>query len=158
MAKCSNSKNRNACRNLTKLIRRSGACVDIELGFVQVTCRKRRPKIQEIDIHWPIVPMRGWCKYLFEHEPGLLLGGHSRGMSAAWMRMFSEFWSKYRAIKPDHELYSSNKPLGQCIPFMTHGDEGVSHRRVPFLVESWQPVISYLGPGRTTVSGKLVLR
>ena len=72
--------------------------------------------------------------------------------------MFSEFWSKYRAIKPDHELYSSNKPLGQCIPFMTHGDEGVSHRRVPFLVESWQPVISYLGPGRTTVSGKLVLR
>lgn len=132
--------------------------MNIELAFVEVACRKKRPKIQEIDIQWPVIPMRGWCKYIFENAAFLLLGGHRLGNAAMWQAMFESFWERYKTIRPHHELFSSNKPLGRCIPYMVHGDEGVSHRRVPFLVESWQPVISHLGMSKTSVSGILAIQ
>ena len=97
--------------------------------------------------------MHSWCQYIFTHHPGILLGGHRRSNKAGWEMMLQTFWNRFRDIKPDHCVFSSSKPLARCIPFMTHGDEGVTHRRVPFMVQSWQPVISFLGPDHTAISG-----
>lgn len=67
--------------------------------------------------------------------------------------MLSDFWDVWREVEGSHEVFSSGKPLNSVIPFFTHGDEGATLRQLPFMVQSWQPVISWLGPGSTSVSG-----
>ena len=140
-------------RNLTRLIRKTGQCIDVDIGFVQVTCKRRKPKVHNVDIMWPVLSMRSWCKYIFENHPSLLLGGHRIRNRVVWEDMFQTFWQRYQSIEPDHEIFTSGKPLGRCIPYMTHGDEGVANRKIPFMVESWQPCCSFLGTHRTAVSG-----
>lgn len=153
MASCWNSQGRNASRNLTTLIYNSGSALDIEISYVKVTCRKKRPRPHDIRVHWPVVSMKSWCQFVFKNHPCLLLGGAGYENRAAWESTFETFWSRYRTIRPNHCLFSSGKPLRRCIPFVTHGDEGVTHRRVPFMVQSWQPVVSYKGTAFTAVSG-----
>ena len=123
------------------------------MNYVSITCRKKRPRIHDVKVHWPVLSMHSWCQYIFTHHPGILLGGHRRSNKAGWEMMLQTFWNRFRDIKPDHCVFSSSKPLARCIPFMTHGDEGVTHRWVPFMVQSWQPVISFLGPDHTAISG-----
>ena len=153
ISKCAKSTHENHCRNLTRLIYNEGAALDIEMNYVSITCRKKRPRIHDVKVHWPVLSMHSWCQYIFTHHPGILLGGHRRSNKAGWEMMLQTFWNRFRDIKPDHCVFSSSKPLARCIPFMTHGDEGVTHRRVPFMVQSWQPVISFLGPDHTAISG-----
>ena len=151
MASC--SKGRNASRGLTRLIYNYGCSLKIDIDYVEVTCRKRRPKIHDVQLPWPVLRMKSWCKFIFENQPSLLLGGYNLSSSAKWQGMFQQFWDRYRNIEGDHDIYTSGKPLSHCIPFLIHGDEGVTHRRRPFMVQSWQPIISFRGTGYTAVSG-----
>ena len=153
ISKCAKSTHENHSRNLTGLIYNQGAALDIEMNYVSITCRKKRPRIHDVKVHWPVLSMRSWCHYILTHHPGILLGGHRLSNKSGWEMMLQTFWNRFRDIKPDHCVFSSSKPLARCIPFMTHGDEGVTHRRVPFMVQSWQPVISFLGPNHTAISG-----
>lgn len=151
MANC--SKGRNASRGLTRLIYNHGLALPIDVDYVRVTCRKRRPRVHDIQLPWPVLSMKSWCKFIFANHASLLLGGSSLSNSAAWQGTFNEFWTRYRDIEPSHAIFTSGKPLTHCIPFMIHGDEGVTHRRRPFMVQSWQPCISFRGTDYTAVSG-----
>lgn len=151
MASC--SKGKNASRGLTRLIYNFGCSLEIDIDYVEVTCRKRRPKIHDVQLPWPVLRMKSWCKFIFETHPSLLLGGYDLSSSAKWQGMFQEFWDRYRDIEGNHDIYTSGKPLSHCIPFAIHGDEGVTHRRRAFMVQSWQPIISFRGTGKTAVSG-----
>ena len=154
LARCANrGNNKNACRNLTKLIKREGLVVPVELEFVEVTCRRRKPKVEDIQIQWPVLSMKSWARFLWTEHPKLLLGGHDR--CGDWRGMLAMFWSKWRAYQPQRAVFDSEVPLEHCIPYYTHGDEGQTLRKVPFLVESWQPAISWKGIQYTTMSGCL---
>ena len=151
LAQC--SRNKNSCRDLATLIHNFGASIDIHVSFTRVTVKKKKPKPHNVDLHWPTLSVRSWCKFIFENHPSLLLGGHDLKNSVVWRSMFESFWYRFRSMSKDHEIYRSGKPWSQCIPIMTHGDEGVSHRRIPFMVQSWQPCCSFLGTHCTAVSG-----
>ena len=72
-----------------------------------------------------------------------LLGGHSLAEAKG---MLLDFWAKYRALFPRHQLFSDtgpSRPLHRCIPVFIHGDEGVHYRKSGLLVLSFQGVIGY---------------
>ena len=107
MASC--SKGRNSSRGLTRLIYNYGCSLEIDIDYVEVTCRKRRPKIHDVQLPWPVLRMKSWCKFIFENHPSLLLGGYDLASSAKWQGMFQEFWDRYRDIEGNHDIYTSGK-------------------------------------------------
>lgn len=154
LGKCSGpKKGRNAGRALRRLIQQEGLCIPVDLDFVEVTCRRRKPKVQNVSIQWPVLPMKHWVQFLLHQHPGLLLGG--RSWQEDWKGLHKWFWNCYKEIEPDHEIFSSGKPLTNCIPYLTHGDEGQTLRKTAFMVQSWQPMISWQGEDVTTMSGIL---
>lgn len=159
IAKCAGRDgSRNACRGLSRLIHRDGLALPIELKFVEVTCRRRKPKVVDFQIQWPVLSMRSWARYLFENLPRFLLGGHGLHEVRAWKNLHMDFWGRWRAMDDTPELFTMHEGrLGNVIPYYTHGDEGITLRRLPFLVESWQPAISWKGINKTTLSGYLGL-
>ena len=156
MAKCAGpQKGRNACRSLSRLIKREGLAIPIDLQFVELTCRRKKPKVVDIQLQWPVLPMKGWVRFLFDQHPQLLLGGLQ--WQQDWKSMFATFWGRWREMEPHHDVFGSGKPLTNCIPFLTHGDEGQTLRKTAFMVQSWQPFISWQGLDVTTMSGYLVI-
>lgn len=121
--------------------------------YVKVKCRRRKPQVKDFDIFWPVLSMRSWLKFLFENLPGLCLGGYC--LDEDWPQMHEYFWEKWRQKDPGNEIYSSSKPLGFCIPYFTHGDEGQTTRKTAFMVQSFQFAISWMGIDHTTMSGFL---
>ena len=91
ISKCAKSTHENHCRNLTRLIYNEGAALDIEMNYVSITCRKKRPRIHDVKVHWPVLSMHSWCQYIFTHHPGILLGGHRRSNKAGWEMMLQTF-------------------------------------------------------------------
>lgn len=156
LAKCSGPKGgRNANRSLSRLINRAGLALPIETSFVELTCRRKKPKVESIQLNWPVLSMKSWIQFLGDKHPELLLGGHKWHQD--WRGMFSNFWSMWREMEPHHEIFSTSKPLTHCVPILTHGDEGQTLRKTSFLVLSFQPVISWQGMKVTTMSGFLDL-
>lgn len=109
--------------------------------------------VQDFKVKWPVLSMRGWFSFLLEHHPELVLGGHA--VDGDWPEMFLEFWEGWRLEEPGNDIYTSGKPLQFCLPYFTHGDEGQTTRKTPFMVQSFQPAISWKGIGYTTISGPL---
>ena len=136
----------NACRSLhTLLKRKKGLALPINIEVFPLTIRKRRP-VEVLKVWWPMISMHEWVKYFFNHNPKLILGGHELWDSAGFEAMFLSFWETYRREDPEHEVYERGFPLQHCIPVMVHGDEGRGYCRIPLLVLSLQPVISFRGP------------
>ena len=62
-------------------------------------------------------------------------------------------------VNPNHVIFQElgDFPIACAIPYFIHGDEGRGYCRRPFMVESWQPVISYKGLDKINESGYLGL-
>lgn len=151
IGRASNGTSKNACRGLSRLIQREGLAVPIELIFIRILCRKRKPKVKDFWIDFPTLSMKSWVRFLWANYPSFLLGGLN--IHDDWEAMHVRFWNNWRSIQPWHDVFQSGKPLGQCVPYFTHGDEGRTLRKTPFMVQSWQPAISWKGEGFTTMSG-----
>ena len=145
IGQCGNGK-RNACRNLHRLINRTkGVTVHLDLDVCPISIRTKRP-VGVKDVWWPLLRMDSWLKYFFTELPHMILGGCAVDDDASWRRMFSDFWDTYKQVDGGHQIFKTGYDLGSCIPYMLHGDEGRGQSFVPFLVISWQPVISFRGP------------
>ena len=138
----------NACRNLTRLIKRTPDTVlDIPISVCKVTIALRKP-LRRVEVFWPCIKMSDWCKYLVEFKPEFLLAGHTlSGNDGDWRTTFKQFWWDYERICPDHPLYSSDFDRGGCIPYFIHGDEGRGQLKRPYLVLAWQCAIGHGGIG-----------
>ena len=136
---------RNACRDITRLIRRTpGATLKLSVDVCKVGVKLRKP-IRYASIWWPILTLKSWCKYMLEHCPQLLLGGH--GLTDNFQPTFVEFWEKYKLVCPDHPIFSSGHDinLGTAMPIYIHGDEGRGLLKRPYMVLSWQCVVGHRG-------------
>ena len=60
---------------MSKLIDRDGLAIPIELLFVEVTCRRRKPKVTDFKIFWPTLSMESGVNFLWKAYPRFLLGG-----------------------------------------------------------------------------------
>lgn len=138
-----NNGKKNACRNLTRLIRRiPGAMLRIPIDACKVSIQLKKP-LRRQEVYWPLIRMDDWCKYLLKAKPRLLLGGHIP--SENWKATFRQFWADYRLVDPNHPVYTQNWDLGGCLPYFFHGDEGRGQLKRPFMVISFQLAIGHLG-------------
>ena len=136
---------RNACRDITRLIRRTpGATLKISIDVCKVNVKLRKP-IRCASIWWPILALKSWCKYLLDHCPQLLLAGHC--LTDNFQPTFVEFWEKYKLVCPDHPIFNSGHDInfGTAIPIYIHGDEGRGLLKRPYMVISWQCVVGHGG-------------
>ena len=83
----------------------------------------------------------------------MLLGGHSLDEPEKFQAMLSQFWARFRLVRPSLDLYQKTFDKSFCIPIAVHGDEGRGKLRRPIMVEAWQPVISFKGTAFTNASG-----
>ena len=143
-------------RNLLQCIRKHGVTFPVAIDTVLISIRLHRPRTRTIQIHWPILPMRAWLNALVSDCPQFLFAGHTSCEAAA--DVFTTFWRKFRQCEPNHCIFGDGKELSRCIPVFFHGDEGRGARKTPFLVQSWQPVISHLGLNATNMSGSIVCK
>lgn len=63
------------------------------------------------------------------------------------------FWGTFQQCDPNHPVFTDGTDLETAIPYMIHGDEGRGLRRQPFMVQAWQPVLSWKGLAKTNTSG-----
>ena len=86
----------------------------------------------------------------------IMFGGFDVEEEHNWRRLFSWFWATYKGFDGGHPIYEMpDLDLSLCIPIMTHGDEGRGLCSQAFMVQSFQFVISHLGPFTTNTSGCL---
>ena len=147
----------HACRNLTRLIKRTpGATLPIPIDVCKVNIRQRKP-LRHAEVYWPMLKISEWCKYLLQYKPQLILGGHET--TGNWRPMFRQFWQHYKQVNPTHPLFSqSSWDYGACLPFMIHGDEGRGQLKRPFLVLSIQFAVGHGGLESTNDSSNLVCK
>lgn len=146
----------NVTRNLRRCIRDAGAAIQVEVELVRTTIRLRKPRSRVIPIYWPILSMKNWCEVLMRKYPKVLLGGYNLEQESDWKSLFRWFWEAFYQDDPTHPIFTCDDWDPSCaIPYMTHGDEGKGLRNQPFMVQSWQTVVSIHGPGETNMSGYL---
>ena len=125
----------------------------VQLTWIPVTCRLRKPRPHNETLDWPIIQISDWARVLLDKNPQYLLGGLHLNQAEGWRRMFANFWDSYRTIDPNHMAFEAALDLSCTIPYALHGDEGKGLRQKPFLVESFQPIIGFHGPSHTNESG-----
>ena len=146
---------RNACRNLHRLINRNGLLYPVPISAKLITVARRKPTYSVEQLWWPILKMSDWVKVLLARTPKILLAGHDL-KDFGWKNTLRQFWLDYEEVNGSHIVYQSGFPPEFNIPYFLHGDEGRTHRSRSFMVESFQPVISHKGPMKTNESGYLV--
>ena len=125
--------------------------------MVPVTIRLRRPRPHNDVVQWPIIRITDWAHVLLSRNPEFMLGGMRLHEDAlGWQTMLSNFWQEYKCIDGSHPVFHLDGfDPAFSIPYALHGDEGAGLRKKPFLVESFQPIISVKGPFHTNESGWL---
>ena len=144
----------NICRNLHRLIDKSGVKFPVKIAVVPVRIRLRKPKPHVETLDWPMIRPSDWVRSLINQNPPILLGGHELE-DERWKPMLASFWEQYRYINPQHPIYAlPNIDRSTVLPYAHHGDEGRGLPGKPFLVESFQPIIGVNGINSTNESGQ----
>ena len=103
---------------------------------------------------WPFLSMQTWASYLLQNCPGMLLSGYTLS-NPMWKQAMRLFWGAYQSIDPAHFIYASDYSWDTMILYCFHGDDGRGSGRVPFLVLSWQPIVSHKGMDQCNDSSQL---
>ena len=137
---------KNACRNLTRLIKRTpGVTLPIPISACKVHIKVRKP-IRPVEVYWPVIQMGDWCQYFAAFKPELLLAGHKPNED--WKSVFRKFWDDYKIVSEDHPIFSldsDHHDLGCYIPYFIHGDEGRGQLKRPYMVVAFQFAIGFQG-------------
>ena len=141
----------NVARNLTRLIYKKGVTLRVEIDFILLSVKRKKKKNKIMKVWFPILRMSAWVRCLLREAPQMLLAGYNL-KDPGWQDVFHAFWEIYKETDDTHPIYEAAIPWSHAIPYMLHGDEGRGQRRVPYMVEAWQLVISHEGPGKTNES------
>lgn len=135
---------KHACNALHSLVERTGMLLPLRLHAAHITVRRFMP-LGKYKTWWPVLTMQAWAQYLLQRYPKVLLGGYDIENVLGWKSLFYQFWMAYRSVDSSHPIYTSDFSWETTIPYCFHGDEGRGRGRVPFLVASWQPLVSHKG-------------
>lgn len=146
MASCGtrSSYDRNASRNLYKLIQQKGKTLPVDITSVVVPIRaSRRRKIQRRP--WPVLHLSKWLNVHFgpSYNGVFILGGHTLNELDKVEAMLARFWTRYAYV--DNDDCPTYERRSRTIPFLLHGDEGRGLCKRPVLVISYQGVIAWSG-------------
>lgn len=102
-------------------------------------------KISELDLgegklkKFPFIKLSDWMKYLIDTNrlSRQMVGAANLTKMKA---ILGEFWRRQKAVRPDSAFFefaaAHGLPLNQCIPFLSHTDEGRSYKHLPLFVLS----------------------
>lgn len=158
LAKCSvnNKKEGNQRRNLHALVIRTGRQLNISISHVKCPVQVvKGGKVKRQKADWPVVHFSQWLECMLNRGGELILGGHHISKQDAWQSTFDQFWLDYKNVDSGHPIFSKVNPMNRkfYIPYTVHGDEGRGRNKVPVLIESFCPIISYKGIEFTNLSG-----
>lgn len=145
----------NVDRNLRRVIHKAGVSLHVEFVLIPTTIQLKKPRLRTVPVYWPCFCMKSWILVLLQKFPQFVLGGFKMEEETQWRALFSWFWDIYHQYDPTHPVYENDFDKSLAIPIATHGDEGRGARNTPFMVQSFQFVISYQGPATTNTSGSL---
>ena len=155
MAQCAANKG-NECRNLHSFIHRNGKTLAVQVSTAPAKVMVLRGKPRVESVQFPVLYLSSWATRIFADSAQILLGGHTLDNPSGFRGMFLEFWQRYRWVRPNLDIYKEDgADLSLRIPIGLHGDEGRGKLRRPLMVLSYQPMISYKGPGYSNASGFL---
>ena len=144
---------RDACRNLHRLLKKNKALFPVDIDVAPVTVAVRRPVYRTENVWWPVIKMSSWVQTLCQVCPQMILAGHSLEDTKGWQTTLSTFWKRYAGFNKQHPVYRQGVDVRYVVPYFIHGDEGRGQCRRQFMVESFQPCISWKGTGCTNESG-----
>ena len=91
-----------AYRNLHSLIHRVGLTLPPRIHTVEIPMRKKKPQLDKVVAHYPVILPKTWISYLLENHSKLLLGGHKTEDVSNWKVILKKFWAKYLRADPEH--------------------------------------------------------
>ena len=85
----------------------------------------------------PMVPFSTWVRYLLDNNKLDAICGLQEDALGPTLR---EFWSRFQALHPTHELFSlaerGEVDLSCCVPVYSHMDEGRTYKSKAFMIVS----------------------
>ena len=155
LGKCGAGRNNgNACRDLHKLLGKSGRTLPLDISGTLLPIRDPRSR-QEVEVTWPLLHLSAWAKYEFSQGGQMLLAGHHILQETSWRNELEGFWQRFKLIESNHAVFSAGLDISATIPYMTHGDEGRGRMKLPLLTLSFQGLLSHYGSHRLNTSGYL---
>ena len=138
---------------------REGKTYDIPISTTRITIRKMKRGGGEIECNYPILRFTDWMESLLgKHGSEFLLGGYRIEDEAQYQDMFSRFWDGFCLADPLHPIHGrSPEEKSRTIPVAIHGDEGRGLAKVPVMIESVQPIVSWMGEDVVNSLGSLGL-
>lgn len=139
LAKCSET---NSERDMYVLTRRYQLCLPIKISVINKTSGVRYTGDFEV------IKLKDWCGFHLEYNTWHVMVGLQKPHADRERRILSEFWRRYKAWRPNHEIWtiieSRQIDTSRLCPMLLHGDEGRGRKKSPYLVCSYH---SYLGFG-----------
>ena len=142
---------KNASRNLHRLIVKQGRSLPIDVTFVPTPVRMWRGKVRAQIANLPVLLPSTWLQFMLSMGGELILGGHNIQDDTGWRAMFRDFWRHFDRCHPGIERNGISSE--RAIPCCVHGDEGRGRGKRALMVVSIQPLISWLGPAVLNSSG-----
>ena len=138
---------RNAARNLHRFVHREGKTLPITISTCKMYIKKSRKGAGEVQVNYPILRLTTWLEFLLGSAGSeFVLGGCNIREEEEYMRMFERFWDRFSSLEPFHEVYQkSREDRARTIPMALHGDEGRGLCGIPVLIETFQPLIPWMG-------------
>ena len=91
----------------------------------------------ELDEELPVMPMSAWGKFLVQKHLWFSLSGLDRPDPERSEVQWGLFWSRFRAIRPNHEVFQKPEAdLWRTAAILLHGDEGRSRKKSAVMILS----------------------
>ena len=149
----------NAARGLHRYVHRTGKTLAVPISSCRlVVRRKKRGKRFEEEVNYPVIRLHDWLRFLLEESGAeFLLGGFRTCETEKYTEVFARFWHRFEPIDPEHVVYTKDEEQrAMTIPLAFHGDEGRGLAKTPVNVESYQPLIPWMGERSINMLGPLV--
>lgn len=146
----------HACRNLHRVIGKTGKRLPVKVSFVRLWVRTSRRRVHLIPTKYPMLRLPDWVSCSFQYGGQFFLGGCTLDDPSAFIMKLQTFWKNYKVVDPslpffrkyDESSYSSS------VPIALHGDEGRGRAKQPIMVISVQPLLP-LGDKKSNMEGWL---
>lgn len=85
--------------------------------------------------------LQDWCQFLVDKNCWHIVAGLARPDPVRERAILTEYWTRFRALHPEHSLFATDRDWSRTAPLLLHGDEGRGKKKSPFLVCSWHSVL-----------------
>ena len=123
MAACGKDRSdSNACRNLQKLLHKSGYSVRVKLSTITTPVRMiKRGCSKTAMVQFPILKLSDWCHRIFRLGGHFWLAGqtldsaHSFGQTLG--QTLHQFWERFRIAEPNLPFWDLDYDWRYCLPY-----------------------------------------